>query len=168
MPIIGLVLILASVVVGVVAIFEGGEPATVEVLGATVDTSVGGVFLAGAATMLLFLGGAWLFTSSLGRARRKRAERKQVKRRHRDSVASLEQERTELRAENERLSGQLGQRSGDAGAAGSDGAGAAPASSAATTGGTSAGTTRDTSTGRHSPVTEDGDTRTKEGPKPTP
>jgi ABC-type nickel/cobalt efflux system permease component RcnA len=110
MLIIGLVLILASAVVGVGAVYDGGESANVEVFGRTVDTTVGGVFLSGAATMLLLLIGVWMFTSSMGRARRKRAERKELKRRHRDSVARLEEERTQLRAENERLNEQLGQR----------------------------------------------------------
>lgn len=137
MPIIGLVLILASVVLGVGAVFDGSESTTVEVLGTTVHTSVGAVFLAGALTMLLFVSGAWILTSSLGRARRKSVERKEVKRRQRDSVTRLEQERTQLRAENERLSGQLGQRSD--------------------------GVAADDATTGHEPVTEHGDTHTADG-----
>ncbi|MGZ4638331.1 MAG: hypothetical protein ACXV2J_04645 [Actinomycetes bacterium] len=118
MLIIGLVLILASAALGVGAVYDGGESASVEVFGATINTTIGGVFLSGAATMLLFLIGVWLLTSSLGRARRKRAERKEIKRRHRDSVTRLEEERTALRAENERLAEQLGTQPGDAAAAG--------------------------------------------------
>jgi ABC-type nickel/cobalt efflux system permease component RcnA len=114
MLIIGLVLILAAALVGFGAVYDGGEAATVEVFGVSVDTTVGGVFLAGAATMLVLLLGLWLLTSSMGRARRKRAERKEIKRRHRDSVARLEEERTQLRAENERLNERLGTTGGTA------------------------------------------------------
>ncbi|MDQ1620562.1 MAG: hypothetical protein QOE19_3131 [Actinomycetota bacterium] len=114
MLIIGLVLILAAALVGFGAVYDGGESATVEVFGVSVDTTVGGVFLAGAATMLVLLLGLWLLTSSMGRARRKRAERKEIKRRHRDSVARLEEERTQLRAENERLNERLGTTGGTA------------------------------------------------------
>src|SRR3954449_12527017 len=108
MLVLGLVLILLAAAVGAGAVFDGGEKASVELLGTTVDTTVAGVFFTGAATMLLLLLGVWLVTASMGRARRKRAERKDAKRRQRDSVQALEEERAQLRAENERLSGQLG------------------------------------------------------------
>ena len=107
MFLIGLLLILAAAGITVGAVYDGGDPATVEILGRSVDTTVAGVFFAGAATMLLFLVGAWALQSSMGRARRRRAERREQRERHRDSVARLEEERTALRAENERLSKQL-------------------------------------------------------------
>lgn len=109
MLILGLILILGSAALTTGLVYDGGESASVEVLGATVDTTIAGVFFTGAATMLVFLVGVWMLTSSMGRARRKRGERKQIRQRHRDSVARLEEERTQLRAENERLSERLGQ-----------------------------------------------------------
>lgn len=108
MLVLGLVLIVAAVAIGAGAVFDGSEAASVELLGTTVDTTVAGVFFAGAATMLLFMLGVLLLVSSMGRARRKRQDRKETKRRERDSVRALEEERAQLRAENERLSGQLG------------------------------------------------------------
>jgi hypothetical protein len=108
MLVLGLILILGAAALGVGLVYDGGESATAEIFGATVDTTVTGVFLTGAATMLALLVGLWLLTSSMGRARRKRGERKESRRRQRDSVARLEEERTQLRAENERLSERLG------------------------------------------------------------
>jgi hypothetical protein len=110
MLILGLLLILFSAALTVGAVYDGGEAASVELLGASVDTTVAGVFFSGAATMLLFLVGVWLLMSSMGRARRKRLERKETRKRQRDSVARLEEERTQLRAENERLQEQLHSR----------------------------------------------------------
>jgi hypothetical protein len=108
MLVLGLVLIVAALAIGAGAVFDGSEAASVELLGTTVDTTVAGVFFAGAATMLIFMLGVLLLVSSMGRARRRRQDRKQTKRRQRDSVQALEEERAQLRAENERLSGQLG------------------------------------------------------------
>src|SRR4051794_27083817 len=122
MLVLGLVLILLAAAVGAGAVFDGGEKASVELLGTTVDTTVAGVFFTGAATMLLLLLGVWLVTASMGRARRKRAERKDAKRRQRDSVQALEEERAQLRAENERLAGQLGSGMGSGVNGGSGGA----------------------------------------------
>jgi hypothetical protein len=109
---LGLLLILGAVALTVGAVYDGGDPATVEILGQTLSTTVAGVFFTGAATMLLFLMGVWLLTASMGRARRKRAERKEAKSRQRDSVARLEEERVALQAENERLAEELAKRRG--------------------------------------------------------
>jgi hypothetical protein len=107
---LGLLLILGAVALTVGAVYDGGDPATVEILGQTLSTTVAGVFFTGAATMLLFLMGVWLLTASMGRARRKRAERKEAKARQRDSVSRLEEERVALQAENERLAEELANR----------------------------------------------------------
>jgi hypothetical protein len=123
---LGLLLIIGATALTVGAVYDGGDPATVEILGQSLSTTVAGVFFTGAVTMLMFLLGVWLLTASMGRARRKRAERKQAKSRQRDSVARLEEERTALRAENERLAEELAQRrTTTTGAAGAAGAGAA-------------------------------------------
>ena len=117
MLVLGLLLILAAVAIGGSAIYDGGEKATFEVFGQTVGTTVGGVFVAGLATMLILLLGLWLLFASFGRARRRRVERKQARLRQRESVSQMEEERAQLRAENERLSEQLATRD----AAGPDG-----------------------------------------------
>lgn len=126
---LALLLILGATALTVGAVYDGGDPAKVEILGQTLSTTVAGVFFTGAATMLLFLMGVWLLTASMGRSRRKRAERKDAKARQRDSVARMEEERVALRAENERLAEELARRraagAGAAGAAGTGGAAAA-------------------------------------------
>jgi uncharacterized protein YlxW (UPF0749 family) len=107
MLVLGLLLILGSAAVGVGLVYDGSEAAKVEILGTTVETTMAGVFFSGAATMLLFLVGVWLLQSKMGRSRRKRVERKEARRKQRESVTKLEQERVALAAENERLSQKL-------------------------------------------------------------
>lgn len=107
MLILGLVLMLLCALVVVGTIMDGGESATLEIFGQSIGTTAAGLFLAGAATMLLFLLGAWMASAAMGRARRKRSERKQKKREQRDSVQRLEEERAKLREENERLAQEL-------------------------------------------------------------
>ena len=125
MLVLGLLLILGAGVVTAGALLDAGETATVEVLGQTLTTTAAGVFVIGAMTMLVFLLGVWALMAALSRGRRKRAERKQARNRHRDSVKSLEEERETLRLENERLAEQLKARQGaGAGAAGGATAGA--------------------------------------------
>jgi cell division protein FtsB len=110
MLVLGLVLILGSAALGAGFAFDGSEAATVEILGKTVHTSAAGLFFTGAAAMLLFVLGVWMLTSSMGRSRRKRGERKATRRQQKESVAQLEADRAKLAAENERLSEQLGSR----------------------------------------------------------
>jgi cell division protein FtsB len=110
MLVLGLLLILGSAALGAGLVYDGSEAAKVEILGTTVDTTMAGVFFSGAATMLVFLVGLWMLRSSMGRSRRKRAERKETRRKQRESVAKLEQERVQLAAENERLAQKLGTR----------------------------------------------------------
>ena len=117
MLVLGLLLIIGASLITVGAIYDAGEEATVEILGQTLTTTAAGVFVAGAVTMLMFLVGVWALMSSMGRAKRKRAERKEAKARHRDSVSRLEEERTALRAENERLAEELAARGSAGGAA---------------------------------------------------
>jgi uncharacterized protein YlxW (UPF0749 family) len=110
MLVLGLLLILGSAALGLGLVYDGSEAAKVEILGTTVDTTMAGVFFTGAATMLIFLVGVWMLQSSMGRSRRKRAERKEARIKQRESVAKLEQERVQLAAENERLAEKLGTR----------------------------------------------------------
>jgi hypothetical protein len=125
MLVLGLVLIVAAIALGAGVVVDGGQGVTVDMFGATFHTTVFGIFFAGAAAMLVFMLGVLMLVHSMGRSRRKRAERKGTKRRQRESVAQLEQERTELRAENERLTGRLGDsREPDTAAAGTTAGGA--------------------------------------------
>ena len=101
-----LIILLAAAVMAGVA-YYGGDPATVEVLDVSRDTTVAGVFFAGVGTMLLLTLGVRMMSAAMGRAARRRAERREMNDRHHDSVARLEEERTALRAENVRLSEQL-------------------------------------------------------------
>ncbi|MEO7979664.1 MAG: hypothetical protein ABI807_01995 [Sporichthyaceae bacterium] len=138
MAIIGLLFILGAGAVTAGAIYDGGESATIEVFGLSAGTTVGGVFVAGLATMLVFFLGVWLLFSSMGRSRRKRMERKEARTRQKQSVSQIEEERATLRAENERLNEQLAaRRAGATGATAGTAAGAAATTSrddAATTG----------------------------------
>ncbi len=107
MLVLGLLLIIAALAVGFGAVYDGSEGATVEILGQTLNTTVAGVFVAGAVSMLVLLLGILAVMSSMGRARRKRSERKEAKNRQKASVQQLEDERAALRAENERLAEKL-------------------------------------------------------------
>ena len=106
MLILGLLLILGSAALGAGLVYDGSEAASVEILGTTVNTTAAGIFFSGAATMLLFLLGVWMLTSSMGRSRRKRGEHKASRRQQKESVAALEADRATLATENERLSEQ--------------------------------------------------------------
>ena len=103
MLVIGLLLVLIALALIVGAVYDGAEPATMEAFGAELDTTVAGVFFTGVGTTLLFFLGLWMLKAATARSRKQRADRKAQRVRHRESVAKLEQERNELRAENERL-----------------------------------------------------------------
>ena len=108
MLVIGLLLILIALAALGIVIYDGAENVSVEAFGATGDTTVMGVFFTGVGTTLLFFLGMWLLKSGNARSRKQRADRKAQRIRHRESVAKLEQERNELRAENERLAKAAG------------------------------------------------------------
>jgi cell division protein FtsB len=108
---LGLLFILGAVAVTAGAIYDGGESASFELFGQTIGTTISGVFMAGFATMLVFILGIWMLTSSMTRGRRKRLERKETKARQRESVSQIEAERAQLRAENEQLQERLGRES---------------------------------------------------------
>ena len=108
---LGLLFILGAAAVTAGAIYDGGESASFELFGQTIGTTISGVFMAGFATMLVFILGIWMLMSSMSRGRRKRLERKQTKARQRESVSQIEQERAQLRAENEQLQERLSRES---------------------------------------------------------
>ena len=104
---LGLLFILGAAAVTAGAIYDGGESASFELFGQTIGTTISGVFMAGFATMLVFILGIWMLMSAMSRGRRKRHERKETKARQRESVSQIEQERAQLRAENEQLQERL-------------------------------------------------------------
>ena len=108
---LGLLFILGAAAVTAGAIYDGGESASFELFGQTIGTTISGVFMAGFATMLVFILGVWLLTSAMTRGRRKRLERKATKARQRESVSQIEAERAQLRAENEQLQERLAHES---------------------------------------------------------
>ncbi|MDQ1599565.1 MAG: hypothetical protein QOD68_1039 [Actinomycetota bacterium] len=113
---LGLLFILGAAAVTAGAIYDGGESASFELFGQTIGTTISGVFMAGFATMLVFILGIWMLMSSMTRGRRKRLERKETKARQRESVSQIEQERAQLRAENEQLQERLAREGRPAGA----------------------------------------------------
>ena len=108
MLVIGLLLVLIACALIVGAVYDGAEPVNMEAFGQHQSTTVAGVFFIGVGTTLLFFLGMWLLKSATARSRKQRADRKAQRIRHRESVAKLEQERNELRAENERLAKAAG------------------------------------------------------------
>ena len=117
MLVLGLLLVLLAIALIVGAIYDGAEPATMEAFGAELDTTVAGVFFTGVGTTLLLFIGLAILKSATTRSRRVRAERKAQRARQRESFARLEQERNELRAENERLAKQAAAAPAGAGTA---------------------------------------------------
>ena len=57
---LGLLFILGAVAVTAGAIYDGGESASFELFGQTIGTTISGVFMAGFATMLVFILGVWM------------------------------------------------------------------------------------------------------------
>lgn len=114
---LGLLFMIVAAAVTAGALYDGGESATFEIFGQTVGTTVGGVFVAGLATMLVFLLGVWLLMRSMARSRRKRHERKETRTREQESASKIEEERARLRAENEQLQERLARGSRPAAAA---------------------------------------------------
>jgi ABC-type nickel/cobalt efflux system permease component RcnA len=74
MAVLGLVVLLLVAVVAVAAIVGGGEPATLDLAGVEIGTTVTGVFLTGAGAVLLAMIGLWLTVKGLKRGRARRAE----------------------------------------------------------------------------------------------
>ena len=147
---LGLLFMIVAAAVTAGAIYDGGESATFEVFGQTVGTTIGGVFIAGLATMLVFFIGVWMLMKSLVRSRRKRLERKEATSRQQQSVSQIEQERAQLRAENDQLQQRLARdRRPDIGsdettdATGGTGATGGTAAAGGTAAGATAGATAD-------------------------
>jgi ABC-type nickel/cobalt efflux system permease component RcnA len=155
---LGLLFILGAAAVTAGAIYDGGESASFELFGQTIGTTISGVFMAGFATMLVFILGIWMLMSSMSRGRRKRLERKETKARQRESVSQIEQERAQLRAENEQLQERLAREGRPADETATDGVRSTDETS---TGPTTADGRPTTTDGR--PTTTDGRPTTTDG-----
>ena len=79
MIVLGLLLLIVVAVVVVVAVVAGNEDANLNLVGATVDTNVRWVFLAGAISLLLLVIGLDLLGKGLRRERKRRKEVKRLK-----------------------------------------------------------------------------------------
>lgn len=77
MIVLGLLLLIVVAVVVIVAVVAGNEDADLNLVGATIDTSVRWVFIAGALSLLLLVVGLVFLGKGL---RRERARRQEVKR----------------------------------------------------------------------------------------
>lgn len=77
---IGLLLVLVAIVAGVLAFFGNAEQATITLGGLSLTTSVQGVFLLGAVTMVVLIVGLLLVRIAARRRRAQRGEIRQLRR----------------------------------------------------------------------------------------
>jgi flagellar biosynthesis/type III secretory pathway M-ring protein FliF/YscJ len=99
MIVLALLLIIGAVLVAVGVLLNATGDATLEAFGVDISTNEGGLFIAGAATMLAFLLGLWLLAKATARARRRRSEVKNLKRSRSSEVERLQAEKAELEEE---------------------------------------------------------------------
>lgn len=100
MALLGLLLMLAAGALTAGVVLSNTDRTSAEVFGVTLSNlSLGGLFLAGAATALVFALGLWALLRGLARSRRRNLERRQVVRDTRDQQASLAAEKARLERE---------------------------------------------------------------------
>ena len=99
MIVLALLLIVGAALVAVGVLLNATGDATLEAFGVDVSTNEGGLFIAGAATMLAFLLGLWLLAKATQRARRRRSEVKNLKRSRSSEVERLQAEKAQLEEE---------------------------------------------------------------------
>lgn len=80
MVVLALLLIAAALAFGTGVLLGADRATTLDLFGVQVLASENGLFLLGAATMLVLLVGLWLLRAALRRARRRRAEVKELRR----------------------------------------------------------------------------------------
>lgn len=103
MVILGLLMVLLAAGATTAALVENTKPTSMEILGVTMSNlSVGGIFLAGVVTALVFALGLFLMMGGAARARRRRQKNKTV-------VKDSRREAAELAAEKDRLQRELEQ-----------------------------------------------------------
>ena len=81
MIILGLLVLILVIAVTVVAVARGGDPVTFKVGSLSFDTDGTGMFLAGAASLLLVVVAFWLLTKGLTRSRHRRQEMRELRNR---------------------------------------------------------------------------------------
>lgn len=126
MSLLALLLIAAAAVFATAVVYDGGEPATLNLFGWSFTTTTLGVFIAGAAAMLAVVLGLLMLKSSAARARKRRVQTKSLKQnlaeereareraeaeaRERDARAAKEREEFEARAAAERAARERAER----------------------------------------------------------
>ncbi|MET0740483.1 MAG: hypothetical protein ABWZ26_02900 [Candidatus Nanopelagicales bacterium] len=94
MTVLGLLLVLAAAGLTIWLVWENTQDASLTLGSASLDEiSVGGVFLAGVATALLFALGWWLLMNGARRARVRRAEVKRLRRERDEAHTELDRTR---------------------------------------------------------------------------
>lgn len=79
MVVLALLILLVVVAAAAAAIVRGSEPATLDLQVFDINTNVTGVFIIGAASVLLGVFGTWLLLAGLKRNHRRRAEMHQLR-----------------------------------------------------------------------------------------
>lgn len=88
MVFLALLILLVVAAVAAAAIVRGSDPATLDLQVFDINTNVTGVFIAGAAAVLLGVFGSWLLLAGLKRSHRRRAEMNQLRDRAKKSEES--------------------------------------------------------------------------------
>jgi hypothetical protein len=148
MVIFGLVLLLLAVLIVIAVVAHGGDPASLDLQLFTIKTSVTGVFVAGAITLLLAVLGLALVLGGLRHDRRRRGEIKELKKRagRRDRGSQSKSTATPTAT-----SGSPPRPSG-AGSTTGVTTGSTSGSTTGSTGGSSTGSTDGSSSGTSTPV----------------
>ena len=79
MVVLGVLILLTFAVIVVATVARGDEPTTIDLEWFEIDSSVAGVFLAGALTLLLGVVGILVLVAGMRRSRRRRANIKELK-----------------------------------------------------------------------------------------
>lgn len=96
MAVLALVLILVALVFGFGVLVGNTGPQSLNVFGIDISATSAGIFLAGAATMLVLLSGLWMLQAGARRARRKRAEVKSLRKAASSSPPTAAAERRDV------------------------------------------------------------------------
>ena len=79
MVVLGLLILLLAVIAVVAFVARGGDPASIDLEAFTIRTSVTGVFMAGALTLLVGVLGVMALLAGLRRSRRRRTEMRDLR-----------------------------------------------------------------------------------------
>lgn len=103
MVVLGVVLVLLALVFATGLLLDNWELSSVSFFGLTGDASLGGMFIAGALTMLVVVLGLAMLSTGLGRARRHRADDRRKRREHAAEDQQVASERDQAAVERENL-----------------------------------------------------------------